>query len=148
MTILPSAFTFNELPDNTIVPTLDQEDIFIQYVTRLYEDIAFAVNNKDNIFFTIPITNNPVNIPNIANIGSFIVCISGTLDGMPSYVWALTKSDANAAGAINILSNQNGTIAPWIGATLTVTSTTTNFQIQHSVANTTANFNIRFISTM
>jgi hypothetical protein len=147
MTILPSNFTFNELPSNTIIPPLEEEAVFIQYLNRLYEDIAFAVNNKDNIFYTIPITSGVVNIPNMTNFGAFIVCVSGVSTGMPAYTWALTKASNNAMGTVAILTSQVGTIAPWVGATLTITSTAKNYQIRHSVANTIGNFNIRFIST-
>lgn len=148
MSILPPQFPFNELPENTIVPPpSEDENDFIQYLNRLYEDIAFAVNSKDSIFFTIPISNAPTDIPNLPTFGAFILCVSGTQTGMPSYVWALTKNNSSLVGTVNILSNQVGTITPWVGATLTVTSTATNFQIQHSVA-TTANFNIRFLTTI
>lgn len=147
MSSLPSNFTFNELPGNTIVPTFENEEIFSQYFNRIYEDIAFAVNNKDNIFYTIPITSSAVDIPIIPNFGAFLLCISGTDSGMPAYTWALTKADANLVGVFTTLLNQVGTSAPWVGATLTITSTLTNYQIRHSVANRSGNFNMRIIST-
>jgi len=147
MTFLPSQFNFNELPGNTIVPELDPEEVFVQYLTRLYEDIAFAVNNKDNISFTIPIGNVAADIPVMPNFGAFLICVSGVDDGMPAYVWALAKNNANLAGTTPAaLTNQVGTIAPWVGVTLTVTSTLTNYQIQHS-GTVTGNFNIRIVST-
>lgn len=149
MSFYPSKISFNELAENTIVPPpSEDEDDFIQYLNRLYEDIAFAVNNKDNIYFPLTISNVPTNIPILPNFGAFIVCISGQTNGMPAFVWALSKADANQMGVVNNISQQAGTIAPWVGATLSITSTATNFQINHSVANTSGNFNIRYLTTI
>jgi hypothetical protein len=148
MSSLAPDFPFNELPGNTIVPDPEEKEIFIPYLNRLYEDVAFAVNNKDNIYFTAPITDTATNIPNMPNLGAYVICISGVDTGMPAYVFALAKNNANLAGAISAaLISQVGTIAPWVGATLTITSTTTNFQINHSVTNVIGNFNFRFIGT-
>ncbi len=134
------------LPPNTIVPSpTEQEDIFIQYFNRLYEDIAFAVNQKDFQFFTIEISSTPADIPNIDNFGAFIVAVSGVDSTQPVKTWSLVKSDANIAGVINILGTQAGTVN-WAGVDLTVTSTTTNFQIAHNGA-LVGNFNIRIIGT-
>lgn len=147
---LPSEIVFNELPGNTIVPSMQFDMIFIQYLNRLYEDIAFAVNNKDNVFFPIRITDTPTDIPLLPNFGAFIVAISGALSGQPAYVTGLTKADALLAGDVPVLpiSSQVGTLAPWVGATLTITSTLTNFQINHNVPNVVGNFNLRFITTI
>lgn len=143
------SFPFNEQPflaTTTIVPKpSEDEDTFVQYLTRLYEDIAFAVNSKDFIFFTMPISNVPTDIPNVANFGAFLVAVSGIVSGQPVKTWSLVKSDANIAGVINILGTQAGT-GIWAGINLTVTSTATNFQIAHNLA-TTADFNVRIITT-
>lgn len=134
------------LPPNTIVPSpTEQEAIFIQYFNRLYEDIAFAVNQKDFQFFTIEISNVPTNIPNIDNFGAFIVAVSGVDSSQPVKTWSLVKADANNAGVINILGTQVGTLT-WAGINLSVTSTATNFQIAHN-RTTPGNFNIRIIGT-
>lgn len=135
------------LPPNTIVPSpVDQEDIFIQYLNRLYEDIAFAVNQKDFQYFTIPISDVAQNIPNLNNFGSFIVAISGVDSSQPVKTWSLVKSDATIAGVINVLGTQAGSLA-WAATNLTITSTGTNFQVAHNRANVTANFNIRITGT-
>lgn len=135
------------LPPNTIVPPpTEQEDIFIQYFNRLYEDIAFAVNQKDFTYFTISISSTPADIPNLPNFGAFIVCVSGEDTTQPVKTWSLVKSDMDVAGVINILGTQAGTGA-WAAINLTVTSTATNFQIAHNRANVKANFNIRIIGT-
>ena len=133
------------LPPNTIVP--ENDALFIPYLNRLYEDIAFTVNNKDNNFFQIPITDTAANIPNLPNFGAFIICVSGSLTGLPTITASLTKSSQSGAGVIAVLGSQVGTTAPWVAATLTITSTGTNFQINHSVAATTGNFNVRIIGT-
>ena len=133
------------LPPNTIVP--ENNALFIPYLNRLYEDIAFTVNNKDDDYFQIAITDVASNIPNLPNFGSFIICVSGSVTGLPTITASLTKASASSAGVIVVLGSQAGTTAPWVAATLTITSTATNFQINHSVAATTGNFNIRIIGT-
>lgn len=147
MSSLPPDFSFDDLPPNTIVPPITQEDIFIPYLNRLYEEIALAVNQRDFIFFTIPITHSAANIPNMENFGAFLICVSGTGPGLPTLTASLSKPDPTIAGNIVVIDSQAGTIAPFSAATLTISSTATNFQIAHSVANTTGNFNIRFIGT-
>ena len=136
--ILPS------LPPNTIVPT--NEDLFVPYLNRLYEDIAFTVNNKDYIFFPIPITDTAANIPNVPNFGAFIICVSGVVSTLPTLTASLCKSDATASGQVVVLGSQVGTGA-WAGNALTITSTATNFQIKHNRAGVIGNFNLRLIGT-
>lgn len=136
------------LPPNTIVP--ENDALFIPYLNRLYEDISFTVNNKEAKFFPIPITNTATNIPNMPNFGSFLVCVSGVDHELPTLITALCKSNNAAAGTIAVLTSQAGTGATWAGITLTITSTTTNYQIAHSLVTvpvTTGNFNIRIVST-
>jgi len=142
------------LPPNTIVP--ENDFLFIPYLNRLYEDIALTVNNKDNIYFTAPITSSATNIPNLPNFGAYIVCVSYAkpdLDAMgniigygPTGTWSLCKSSASGAGSVVVLGSQVGT-GTWAGNTLTITSTATNFQIAHNRANVTGNFNIRILGT-
>ena len=151
MTFLPSQFNFNELPGNTIVPDLEPEDVFIQYLTRIYEDIAFAVNNKDNVSFVIPISNIAADIPNVSQFGAFLLCVSGVEDTLPTAIWALCKSNEDAAGTgfVTALTTQagTGTAGVWLGVTLAITSTATNFQIRHT-GTLTGNFSIRIVSTI
>lgn len=138
------------LPPNTIVPMpVDQEDLFVQYFNRLYEDIAFALNMRDFIAYPIPITDVAQNIPNIPNFGSFLVCVAGVDSDQPTGIWTLCKSDSSAAGtmgATNPLCSQAGA-GDWALNVLTITSTATNFQIAHDRANFTANFKIRILGT-
>lgn len=139
------------LPPNTIVPSpVDQEDIYIQYFNRLYEDIALAVNSKDFTYFQIPISDTAQNIPNLANFGAFIICVSGVDSAQPTKTVSLVKSSRTAAGVVNVLGTQAGTASSpinWLATNITVTSTASNFQINHDNAGVTANFNIRIIGT-
>jgi len=132
------------LPPNTIVP--ESEPLFISYLNRLYEDIAFTVNNKVNSFFQAPISNTPTDIPNLPNFGAFLLMVSGTDSTLPTGTWSLTKSSATASGSVAVLGSQVGTAA-WAGNALTVTSTATNFQIAHNRGGVTGNFNIQIIGT-
>ena len=132
------------LPPNTIVP--EDEFLFIAYFNRLYEDIAFTVNNKDNNFFQIEITDTAAHISNLPNFGAYIVCVSGTDSTLPTLTASLCKASAAASGSIAVLGSQVGTVA-WAGNALTITSTATNFQIKHDRAGVSANFNIRILGT-
>ena len=136
------------LATTTIVPKpSDDEDVFVQYLTRLYEDIAFAVNSKDFIFFTMSISAVAQDIPNVANFGAFFIAVSGVDSGQPTGTWALAKSDSGAVGiGLAGLTLQAGTVAPWVGVNLVITSTTSNFQIAHTGASP-GNFNVRIITT-
>jgi hypothetical protein len=135
------------LPPNTIVPKpSDDEETFVQYFMRLYEDIAFAVNARDFVYFPISVTDTPTNIPNIPNFGSFVICISGVESGQPTSVLALTKSDRNVAGLYYEMATQSGT-GTWAGKDLNVTATATNFQIEHNNTGVVGNFNVRIIGT-
>lgn len=134
----------SSLPPNTIVPK--DEDLFIEYLNRLYEDIAFTVNQKDDTFYPFPISSTAADIANVPNFGAFIISISGTDSTLPTLTAALCKSDAGAAGTVVSLNSQAGT-GVWAGINLTITSTATNFQVAHNLAGVTANFNIRVIGT-
>lgn len=139
------------IPISTIVPQSD--DLFIPYFTRTYEGLATAINAKDNNFFLIPITDTATNIPNVANFGAFIVCVSAEaqaadLSWPPTITASLCKSSFTVAGSVAVLGSQAGQGGGiWGAATLTITSTTTNFQIKHSVAGVVGNFNIKIIGT-
>jgi len=139
------------LPPNTIVPKDD--NLFIPYFNRLYEDIAFAVNFKDNNFFPISITSTPTDITNLPNFGSFLLLVSGVSmasDGSwpPTGIWALCKSSNNVAGLglteLTFQVGQGGGM--WGGTRLSVTSTANNYQIAHNAAQA-GNFNIRIVGT-
>ena len=132
------------LPPNTIIPT--NEDLFIAYLLQLYQEIATAVNSKDPNYYPIAITDTAQNILNLPTFGAFIVCISGIDSTLPTLTASLTKASSLAAGSIVVLGSQVGTGA-WAGNTLTITSTTTNFQIKHNRAGVTGNFNFKYIGT-
>lgn len=133
------------LPTNTIVP--ENDNLFVPYFNRTYEDIALIVNNKDNIFYPMAITDTAQDILNLPTFGSFIICVSGVIEGLPTITASLTKASTTSSGSIAVLGSQTGNISPWGGSTLTITSTATHFQIQHSVTGRSGNFNIKFIGT-
>ena len=132
------------LPPNTIVP--ENEDLFIPYLNRLYEDIASAVNSKDPNFYPMAITDTAQNILNLPTFGSYIICVSGVQTNLPTKTASLCKADSTAAGSVTGIGAQAGTGA-WAGNTLIITSTATHFQIRHDRAGVTGNFNIRIIGT-
>lgn len=144
---------FLDLPLTTIVPDPDDKQLFIPWLTRVYEDIALTVNQKDNTFFTIPIGTVASVIPNLPNSGAFIICVAGTMDGMPAVTYSLIKTNSESAGLGQQLQVQPGTTignnATWNGVNLLISSNATNFTIVHNAAaGTIGNFNVRFIGTM
>jgi hypothetical protein len=139
------------LPPATITPV--DESLFVPYLNQIYEDIANSINARDFNYFTTAITSIASNIPNLPNFGAYIICVSGqspATDGstLPCITASLCKSSASIAGSIAVLGSQpgqNGGI--WGGSTLTISATSTNFQINHSVTGVSGNFNIRIIGT-
>ena len=132
------------LPTTTIVP--EAESLFIPYLNRLYEDIAFTVNDKVNSYFNFAITSTAANIPNLPNFGAFLLMVSGTDSTLPTGTWSLCKSSATSSGSVAQLGSQAGT-GSWAGFVLTVTSTSTNFQINHNNTGVSGNFNLQIIGT-
>ncbi len=153
MSTLPPIASQGVLPQTTIIPNDDK--LFNPYFSRTYEALAQTINAKDGTYFTIPIRSTAANIPNVANFGSFLMAISGqsyAKDGSwpPCLTIALCKASDAVSGVVTPITSQagqGGVGTTWVGATLTVTSTATNFQIAHSVSGVTGNFNIRIIGT-
>lgn len=139
-----TSINISSLSPTTIVP--ENEDLFISYFNRTYEDIAQVVNNKDDRFFTLAVTDTAQDIPLIPTFGAFIICVSGTTSTLPSITASLCKSDGTAAGSITTLGSQIGT-GSWAGNTIIISSSSSNFQIRHDRTGFTGNFNIKFIGT-
>ena len=137
-------YEFPFLPTTTVIP--EKDDLFIPYQNRVYEELASAINERDNSYFPWPITSTASNLPNVPNFGAFVICISGETTTLPTLTASLCKADAGAAGSIAVLGSQVGTGA-WAGNALTITSTATNFQVAHNRTGVTGNFNIRVIGT-
>lgn len=137
-------FEFPTLPTTTVVP--ENDDLFIPYMNRTYEEMAYAVNKKDNIYFPMAITSTAQNIINVPNFGAFVICVSGVDDTLPTRVVSLCKASKTGAGSIGNLGAQVGTGA-WAGNAIIISSTASNFQIRHDRAGVTGNFNIRIIGT-
>lgn len=132
------------LSPTTIMP--ESWDLFDPYFTSLYEDIAYVTNLKDDNYYNMAIGSTAVNIINVNNFGAFIICISGMTTDLPTLTASLTKSSATASGSIAVLGHQAGT-GSWAAYVLTITSTSTNFQIAHNNTGVSGNFNIRLIGT-
>ncbi len=137
---------FPFLPPNTIVPNTQNIDTIIQYWNRTYEEIAYNVNARDLNFFPMPISSTAQNIIAVNNFGAYIICVSGLETTLPVITASLVKSTATTTGVINVLGTQAGTGA-WAGFNLTITSTPSNFQIQHNRTGVTETFNVRVIGT-
>jgi hypothetical protein len=151
MSIIYPYQPFGDLPITTIVPDPDDKELFIPWFTRLYEDLATTINLKDWTEYTIAIAATKSSIPNIPNQGAFIICVAGTMDGMPACTYSMIKTDSTAAGVPALIQTQPGTTGSWSGIKLLIstTSSSTNFQINHDGASTLiGNFNVRFIGTM
>lgn len=132
------------LPPNTIVPV--NQDLFVPYLNRLYEDIASAVNSKDPKYYPMAITSTATDILNCPNYGAFLIMVSGVDSTLPTLTASLCKSTSGTAGSIAPLGSQAGS-GTWAGINLTITSTANNFQIAHNNAGVSGNFNIKLIGT-
>ena len=150
------------LLNSTIVPRFDDANTFLQYLTRLYEDIALAVNQRDFIYFPLAVPPQPTagppiiypqTISNLALFGSFLVCISGQLTGLPCATYAVNKPDIYQAGTYTLLSSAVVNIAPWSVFNVILQdnpSPPATGEISITIYNTstmTGNFNIRIIGT-
>ena len=154
MTITFPNSPFVDLPFTTIVPDPEDKNLFIPYLTRVYEDLATVINQKDWKSYTIAVASTKQDLPNIPNLGAFIICIAGTMDGMPACTYSMIKSNSTVAGVPVLIQNQVGTIigtnTAWNGIKLLISTTasSTNFQINHDGASSLiGNFNVRFIGT-
>ncbi len=154
MTITFPNSPFQDLPFTTIVPDPSDVELFVPWLTRLYEDLATVVNLKDWTEYSIPVGTTKGDLPNIPNLGAFIICIAGTMDGMPACTYSMIKTNSTAAGVPSLIQTQPGTTTgtntDWNGVKLLIstTSSSTNFQINHDgAAGLIGNFNVRFIGT-
>jgi len=121
-------YQYPNLPTSIIWPE-NPKDI-PWFMTRLYEEMAFAINQKDNGIFQMAISENPTQIPNLDTTGSYLINVSGSepyIDSngrtnyWPSYIFQLTKVDPNADGDWTSTQNTDG-VGPTLGAVaLTIT---------------------------
>jgi hypothetical protein len=132
----------------------------------VYEDIAYAVNQRDFVYFPIDVPPPPTAvgvvpvilpkpIQNMPLFGSFLVCISGIKPGLPCATYAVNKADIYQAGVYTLLSSQPGNVAPWGGFNVTLQDNPLAYrpatgEIEITISNTstmTGNFNIRVLQT-
>jgi len=121
---------------------------FDDWFQDLYLDMSRSINSRILNYFPMAITDTAQDIRNLPNYGSFLIMVSGIDDTLPCLSATLNKSSSSLAGAIANLGNQAGSAGgAWAGNVLTITSTTTNFQIRHNRAGVTGNFNVQIIGT-
>lgn len=154
-------FNLADLPQSIIWP---QNEVDIPwFMGNLYQLMAQSINRKDFNYFPMAIGNTAGQIQNLPNFGAYLLCVGGTnkivnptsgvISWLPSYVWALAKTQDTIAGTIPApLTFQAGTGGIWAGATLTLTTQLLSsgervYAINHSVANETASFNVRIVGT-
>jgi len=148
------------LPQSIIWP--ENPDDVPWFMMRLYEQLVFAINNKDSVYFKMAIGTSAVPIQNIAETGSYIVCISGSdvykdatgLNYWKTEVFAVTKTQPNVNGTSASLSSQAGSGVTLAASaytlsygTISTNSTNTYLKINHNIAGVTGSFNVRVIGT-
>ncbi len=155
-------FKLANLPQTIIWP--DDEDEIPWFMENMYQLLVQAINLKDFNYFPMAIGRTPTQIPNLRNFGAYLLCVGGTdkivnpqtgaISWLPSYVWALAKTQDTVAGTIPAtpLADQPGVGGVWAGATLALTSLTLDsgeivYAINHSVTGRTAGFNVRIVGT-
>ncbi len=141
---VPVTFRSN-LTSTTTIP--EQPELLIPYLTRQYEDISTAVNQRDFSFFPMAISPTAASIINMPTFGSYIICISGVTSGLPCLTASVCKNSSTASASIAVLGSQAGTATNFVGATLSLTSTASNIQVALAGTSSTGNFNVRFIGT-
>lgn len=108
-------YQYPNLPTSIIWPT-NPEDIS-WYMEQLYEQLVFAINQKDNGVFQMAISTIPTMIPNMDTTGSYLVNLSGSgpyIDSngktnyWPAYVFQMTKCDPFFKGLDSVAQNQDG----------------------------------------
>jgi len=109
-------FQYPNLPVSIIWPE-NQEDV-PWFMMRLYEQMAYAINSKDNGIFQMSIGDSFVRIPNMNSSGAYIINISGAgpyvdslgrINFWGASVFLVTKSDPSAAGLDTEPQSQPGT---------------------------------------
>jgi hypothetical protein len=155
-------FQFPDLPVSIIWP--DDPDEVPWFMARLYEEMAYAINSKDNGIFQMAISNNATLIPNMNAFGAYIITVSGSgpytdangvLNSWPSQSWSLNKSDPLAGGVITPLSVGDPGVGPTLGGVFYTISTSllgngslnTYFFIKHSKAGITGSFSVNIQGT-
>ena len=69
-------YRLSNLPTSIIWP--ENQDDVPWFLNRLYEDMAFAINQKDNGIFQMAISAAPTQIPNLDTTGAYMVTVSGS----------------------------------------------------------------------
>lgn len=154
-------FQYPNLPVSIIWPE-NEEDV-PWFMMRLYEQMAYAINSKDNGVFQMAIGNTFVRIPNMNSIGAYLINISGSgpyfdSNGAINYwgasIFQVTKSDPEANGTDTEPQMQLG-IGPTLGgagfdlsyAEFPVGSGQIYTTIRHNIPNIVGSFNVNIQGT-
>jgi hypothetical protein len=154
-------FQYPNLPVSIIWP--DDPSEVPWFMARLYEQMAFAINSKDNGIFQMAISNTPTLIPNMNNIGSYLVNVGGTeeyvdekgeLNYWPTAIFQMTKTEPKQEGAITSPQTQDGRGPTLLDVALRVTQQKVPvntgpyyYFIQHDGPNITGSFNVNIQGT-
>ncbi len=155
-------FQYPNLPVSIIWP--ENPDDTPWFMMRLYEQLAYAINSKDNGIFTMAISNSATLIPNINNFGSYLVNISGSgpyvdpttgdINFWPASIFQLTKSTPNNIGLFTETQTQAGTGTQLSGAGYMISLQQIPasigpyyYFIQHNIAGVTGSFNVNIQGT-
>ena len=122
--------------DDITEPTYVSKDIYQSEREMIsnYNNVIDSLVRKKIFSFEMPIDNTARNIQFLPQTGSFIILVQGTEDGMPTLTSVCSKVTVGGAGAIANLGSQAGSAGTWNAITLAITSTATNFQIAHTLA--------------
>jgi hypothetical protein len=111
---------------------------------RVINLINDDLNSKPLFGYTTSIDDTARDITGVPEYGSFIMIIYAVEGDAPTGIYALTKSNQTAVGTVTTIVSQVGVNA-WAGNALSVTSTTSNFQVMHDKAGVSADFNITIL---
>ena|SRR3990167_7795814 len=154
-------FQYPNLPVSIVWP--ENPDEVPWFMQQLYDQLAFAINSKDNGIFQMAIGDDFTLIPNMNSFGSYLINISGSgpyvdSNGILNYwgaaIFQVTKSTPTAAGTDTMTQVQVGT-----GPTLTGASYDLDYQeipvgsnqfytvIRHNIPGITGSFNVNIQGT-
>lgn len=156
-------YQYPNLPVSIIWP--ENETDIPWFMARLYEQMTFAINQKDNGVFQMAISTTPTLIPNMDSTGSYLINISGsqpfvgtdgTLNYWPSYIFQCCKTSPTQDGVSTYTNNQDG-VGNDLGGTGLILSFDTNppgapsgptfFYIAHDGPSITGSFNVNIQGT-
>lgn len=102
-----------------------------EWLKQLYDEIERLSADTPVTTFTQTITSTPTALERIADYGATLILINGVDSGLPAYSYSTVKSTTGSNGTSATIASQAGT-GSWGGVTLTLTATSSGFDISHS----------------